>query len=43
MSEFKKEFLNLVNKYYPDYEYIVVKMQKPPATFSPTIDLRVME
>lgn len=43
MSEFKKEFVDLVKKYYPDYEHIEVKMSKPPATFSPHIEVRVVE
>ena len=43
MSDFKKEFLDLVHKYYPDYEHIEVKVSRPPDTFTARIDLRVME
>jgi len=43
MSEFKKEILELIYKYYPDYEYIEIKVQKPMATFAPKIDVRVIE
>jgi septum formation topological specificity factor MinE len=43
MSEFKKELMTLIHKYYPDYEYIEIKVNRPPDTFSATIDVRVME
>lgn len=43
MSDFKKEFMDLVHKYYPDYEHIEIKVSKPPATFPAKIDVRVME
>lgn len=43
MSEFKKELMQLILKWYPDYEYIEIKVNKPPATFSAKIDVRVME
>ena len=43
MSEFKKEFVELVKKYYPNYEHITVTMGKPPATFQEKITIRVTE
>jgi septum formation topological specificity factor MinE len=43
MSEFKKELLAVILKYYPDYEYIEIKTSKPMATFAAKIDVRVME
>ncbi|MFA5380283.1 MAG: hypothetical protein WC455_31265 [Dehalococcoidia bacterium] len=43
MSEFKKEILELIYKYYPDYEYVEIKVMKPMATFPPKIEVRVME
>jgi dihydroneopterin aldolase len=43
MSEFKREFMQLVLKYYPDYEHIEVKVSKPFATFPAKIEVRVME
>lgn len=43
MSEFKKEFVDLVKKYYPDYTYIEVKMSKPPAPIPCHIELTVIE
>jgi len=43
MSEFKQELIKLVLKYYPDYEYIEIKISKPPATFPAKVDLRLIE
>jgi hypothetical protein len=43
MSEFKKELMQLILKWYPDYEYIEIKVSRPPDTFLATIDVRVME
>ena len=43
MSQFKTELMALIMKWYPDYEYIEIKVQKPMATFSPTINVRVTE
>jgi hypothetical protein len=43
MSEFKKELMSLILKWYPDYEYVEIKVMKPMATFSPKIDVRIVE
>jgi len=43
MSEFKLELVELINKYYPDYEYIEIKVRKPMSTLPTKIDVRVME
>jgi hypothetical protein len=43
MSEFKKELMYLILKWYPEYEYIEIKVNKPPVTFPAKIDVRVIE
>jgi len=43
MSEFKLELVELINKYYLDYEYIEIKVHRPMANLATKIDVRVME
>lgn len=44
MSEFKRVLLAVINKYYPEYEYIEISIYKQPlVTSTPKVEVTVVE